>query len=284
MKKTLFLIGISLCTLVACDQQKSKTEAEAASRERDSLQQIISQQEGEINDMIATLNEISEGFRDISLAENRVSTVKEGDASKRKELIKENMQFIQNTMKQNRELIAKLKKQLNESSVKSTELERTIDNLTAQLQQKDDELKQLRAELEAKNIHIAELDTQIEGLNTEVTSLTQEGEKKSDVISQQDKELNTAYYVYGTKSELKEHNVLIKKKVLQGDFDKSYFTKIDIRTQKEIKLYSKSADILTNHPADSYTLQQDANKQYVLRITDPQLFWSTSKYLVVQVK
>ena len=30
-------------------------------------------------------------------------------------------------------------------------------------------------------------------------------------------------------------------------------------------------------------LERDANKQYVLRITNPQLFWSTSKYLVVLV-
>ena len=78
--------------------------------------------------------------------------------------------------------------------------------------------------------------------------------------------------------------MLVKGKVLQGDFDKSYFTKIDIRIDKEIKLYSKSAAILTAHPASSYTLERDANKQYVLRITNPQAFWSTSKYLVVQVK
>ena len=63
-----------------------------------------------------------------------------------------------------------------------------------------------------------------------------------------------------------------------------HLTKIDIRIDKEIKLYSSSAEILTNHPAGSYTLQRDAKKQYVLRITDPNLFWSTSKYLVIQVK
>lgn len=72
--------------------------------------------------------------------------------------------------------------------------------------------------------------------------------------------------------------------MLQSNFNKSYFTKIDIRVQKEIKLYSKSAKILTMHPSSSYTLQRDANKQYVLRISNPQIFWSTSKYLVIQVK
>ena len=71
---------------------------------------------------------------------------------------------------------------------------------------------------------------------------------------------------------------------MQSNFNKSYFTKIDIRTDKEIKFYSKSAKLLTQHSASSYTLQPDANRQYVLRITNPQLFWSTSKYLVVLVK
>ena len=87
-----------------------------------------------------------------------------------------------------------------------------------------------------------------------------------------------------TKKELKEQNILDKGEVLQSNFNKDYFTKIDIRIDKEIKLYSKSAQIMTSHPAGSYTLQPDANKQYVLRINNPEAFWSTSKYLVVLVK
>jgi hypothetical protein len=47
---------------------------------------------------------------------------------------------------------------------------------------------------------------------------------------------------------------------------------------------SRDAKLLTNHPAGTYTLDREANKQYVLRITNPQQFWGTSKYLVVQVK
>ena len=72
--------------------------------------------------------------------------------------------------------------------------------------------------------------------------------------------------------------------MLQSNFNRDYFTKIDIRVTKEIKLYSRSAKMMTSHPSGSYTLQRDANKQYVLRITNPQSFWSTSKYLVILVK
>ena len=102
--------------------------------------------------------------------------------------------------------------------------------------------------------------------------------------------MHTSWFVFGTKDELKKQNILTKDgvfsktRILEKDFNKDYFTKIDIRIDKEIKLYSKSAEILTSHPASAYTLTRDANKQYVLRITDPQAFWSTSKYLVIQVK
>ena len=41
---------------------------------------------------------------------------------------------------------------------------------------------------------------------------------------------------------------------LTGNFNKSYFTKVDIREVSEIKLYSKSAKLLTTHPSSSYTL------------------------------
>ena len=86
------------------------------------------------------------------------------------------------------------------------------------------------------------------------------------------------------KKELKDQRILVDGKVLQSSCNKNYFMKIDIRVTKEIKLYSKSVKLLTTHPSGSYQLVTDENKQYVLQITTPQLFWSTSKYLVVLVK
>lgn len=283
MKKLLF---ISMCALamVACKQDKQKAEDTALAQQRDSLNQIISQKENELNDMMGTMNEIEEGFREINEAQNRVSLAKRGEGENRTQRIRENIQFIQSTMKQNRDLINKLKQQMRESTVKSDQLKRTIDNLTKQLEEKDQQLQQLRAELDAKDIHISELDEQVANLNTNVSDLKTESSEKTQQISAQDKQIHTAWYAFGTKDELKEQNILVKGKVLQGNFNRNYFTKIDIRIDKEIKLYSRKAELLTSHPAGSYTLQPDANKQYVLRITNPQQFWGTSKYLVVLVK
>jgi len=257
---------------------------------RDSLNQIISQKDNEINDMIATFGDIEEGFREITEAQSRVTLAKSGEGTNSAKRIKENMQFIQQTMRQNKELINKLKQQLRESSFKSEELKKLIDNMQQQLEEKETQLQALREELDKKDIHIAELDETVANLHSDVNQLTEETTQKSETISQQDKQLHTAWFVFGTKDELKKQNILTKDglfsktKLLEKDFNKDYFTKIDIRIDKEIKLYSKDAKMLTSHPSSSYTLAPDANKQYVLRITDPNLFWSTSKYLVIQVK
>ena len=289
MKKLLFLalclIFVSLClmAMVACKNEKPAQQLVNIAQ-TDSLQRIIAQKDNEINSMVATLNDIQEGFRQITEAENRVTLAQSGERADKAQQIRENIQFISQRMKQNKELIAKLQKQLDASSVKGSELAKTIENLTAQLEEKAQQLQQLQAELDSKDIHISQLDETINNLNTNVSNQQEEITQKAEVIKAQDTQLNTAWYVFGTKNELKEQNILVKGKVLQGNFNKSYFTKIDIRQDKEIKLYSKSAELLTAHPSGSYTLTRDANGQYVLRITNPQIFWSTSKYLVIQVK
>ena len=282
MKKLAFL---AVCALAVASCTDGVKQAQlAAEMQRDSLNQIIAQKENEITDMMTTFSDIEEGFREITEAQSRVTLAKQGEGTSSAQRIRENMQFIQSTMKQNKELINKLKQQVREGSVKSEQLKKIVENLTQQMEEKDRQLQALREELDKKDIHIAELDERVADLNTNVENLTEETTQKSQTINQQDKQLNTAWFVFGTKKELKEQNVLSDGEVLRSNFNKEYFTKIDIRIDKEIKLYSKSAKILTAHPSSAYTLQRDANKQYVLRITDPQLFWSTSKYLVILVK
>jgi chromosome segregation ATPase len=281
--KKLVIMALSGLMVASCNEGVKKAE-QAALMQRDSLEQIIAQKDNEINDMMTTLSDIEEGFREITEAQNRVTLAKEGEGTNTSQRIKENVQFIQSVMKQNKELINKLKQQVRESTVKGDQLKKIIDNLTEQMEVKDKQLQALREELDMKDIHIAELDEQVADLNQNVTTLKEDNTQKAQTITTQDKQLNSAWFVFGTKKELKEKRILVDGKVLQSNFDKDYFTKIDIRIDKEIKLYSSSAEMLTTHPASSYTLQRDAKKQYVLRITDPQAFWSTSKYLVILVK
>ncbi|MBD9073790.1 MAG: hypothetical protein EGR43_07375 [Prevotella sp.] len=283
MKKLFFMVCCAALLMTGCKDGKNAPGL-ASVQQTDSLNDVIAQKDSEINEMMGTLNDIEEGFRLINEAENRVALLKNGEGTSKKQNLKENIQFIAERMKQNRELIAKLQKQLESSTLKGGQLKKTIENLTAQLEEKDKQLLALREELDKKDIHISELDETIGNLNTNVSNLSADNQQKAETINAQDKQLNTAWYVFGTKKELKGQHILEGGKVMNGNFNKNYFTKVDIRNTTEIKLYSKSAKLLTAHPASSYSLTHDASKQYVLRITNPQIFWSTSKYLVVLVK
>lgn len=283
MKKLLIVACLAAFFLTGCNNSKNNTP-DLSSQQKDSLNSIIAQKDSELNDMIGTLNEIQDGLNQISEAENRVTLLKNGEGASKKQQLKESVQFIANRMQQNRELLAKLQKQLANSSLQGDQLKKTIANLQKQIEEKDKQLQTLRQELDNKDIHIAELDETINNLNTKTNNLTTMNHQQSETINTQDKQLNTAWYVFGTKKELKEQHIIEDGKVMTGNFNKSYFTKIDIRELSEIKLMSKSAKLLTTHPSSSYTLLRDANKQYTLRITNSQLFWSTSKYLVVLVK
>ena len=283
MKKLLLVACVAAFCLTGCNNGKNDSAAQNTAQ-ADSLNGIIAQKDSEINDLMGTLNEIEEGFQQISEAEHRVSLAKDGEGVNKKQKLKEDIQFIADRMKQNRELIAKLQKQLANGTLKGAQLQKTIEGLQKQLEEKDAQLQTLREELDKKDIHIAALDETVNNLNTKTNRLTAESNQKTETINAQDKQIHTAWYVFGTKKELKEQSIIQDGKVMNGNFNKNYFTKVDIRNLSEIKLYSKSAKLLTTHPSSSYSLVRDANKQYTIRITNSQLFWSTSKYLVVLVK
>ena len=156
MKKFKFLLfALAVVAFASCGNSDKKQSAEGAVQS-DSLQRVITQKDNEINDMMETFNQIQEGLREIDEAQNRVSIVKNGEGANKRRQIIENIQFISNTMKQNRALIEKLRQQMRESSVKGDQLRKTIEDLVKQIDEKDNQLKQLRAELDAKDIHIAE--------------------------------------------------------------------------------------------------------------------------------
>ena len=280
--KKLAVLFVCAAMLASCDGFKGGSKDLKA--ENDSLLMELNQRNAELDDMMGTFNEVQEGLRQIGEAEGRVALAKSGEGTSSKQKMKEDIQFIAAQMKKNKELIAKLQKKLEGSSLNATQLKKTIEGLQAQLVEKEKQLQVLREELDKKDIHIMELDESVNNLNTNVSNLKNESQKKTETINAQDKQLNTAWYVFGTKKELKGQRILENGKVMNGNFNKNYFTKIDIRNTTEIKLYSKSVKLMTAHPSSSYTLVRDANKQYTLRITNPQIFWSTSKYLVVLVK
>ena len=279
MKKLAVLI-VCAAMLASCDGFKGGSKDLKA--ENDSLLIELSQRNAELDEMMGTFNEIQEGFRQINDAESRVDlqrgTITENSASA-KQQIASDIEFITKQMEENKAQIAKLQAMLKSSKNNSAQLKKAVESLTQELVTKQQRIEELQAELASKNIRIQELDAAVSGLSADKESLAAENEAKARTVAEQDKAINAAWFVFGTKSELKSQKILQSGDVLKNaDFNKDYFTQIDIRTTKEIKLYSKRAELLTTHPAGSYELVKDDKGQLTLKITNPKEFWSCLLY------
>lgn len=285
MKKLAILMVCGAMMASCGNLGESKDQLKA---ENDSLLMELSQRNAELDEMMGTFNEINEGFREISDAEGRVDlqrdAVAEGNSNAKQKIVND-IEFIRKQMAENKEQIEKLQKQLKNSKYNSAQLKKAVESLTQELVAKTQRIEELQAELASKNIRIQELDAAVTGLTADKESLTIENEAKAETVAKQDKALNAAWFVFGTRSELKEQKILEDGEVLKSNnFNKDYFTQIDIRTTKEIKLYSKKATVKTTHPSGSYSLDKDSEGQLILKITNPENFWSVSKYLVIQVR
>jgi len=94
-------------------------------------------------------------------------------------------------------------------------------------------------------------------------------------------DLNQAYYAIGTKRELIKKGVLVKGGLIRQDdvnenVDLSAFTKIDIRKTTKFPVDAKKFKIESEHPSQSYEA-----KDGEIVVTDAELFWSLSKYLII---
>ena len=286
MKKIITIIATAgLICLTACDGGKiKKMEAENVQLD-DSLRVALANQDS----LLILLNDITDGMNQIKDLEKILGSTNDltSESQSRKDQIKHDMVAIQQALQERRERLAELETKLKNSQNYSGTLKKTVENLKAEIATQEATISTLRNDLAAAKIQIADLGTKVDSLTVTVDSVTDEKIKAQAESQALTNELNTCYYAIGTKKELKEAKIietgfLRKTKLLQADFQQSYFTKGDKRNLTIIQTHAKKAKIATNMPADSYVIE-DGEGGKVIRITNPDKFWSLSNYLVIQV-
>ena len=288
MKPIFLTLAISLFLLSSCGKQSSDYKTLKA--QNDSLLNAKLKLQEEVDGYFSAMNQIEQNIEKIKSTENTVSIQpvdQELDDDTRTK-INEDLLYLNDMLQTNKEELARLKAKLKKSAFHSTELEQTITRLTKALEEETTNVALLREELSKKDSLIVELTNTVSEKAQNIEVLSTENKTKDTKIKEQDETIHTAWYVFGTKSELKEQKIITsdglfsQQQVLQRDFNKNYFVRIDARNTKSIPLYSTHAKILTNHPKSSYTLEKE-NGNFVLLIVDPNDFWSVSKYLVIEV-
>ena len=166
MKKSI-IIAATAAIFISCNQpaQQAPKDNSAAI---DSLESIIEQKDNEIDDLMGTFNDIQDGFDIINEAEGRISKMQNNaESSNAKENIRENMEFIQQTLKENRQKIAELEDKLSKSSISAAKLKEAIAKLEDQMNEKVKKINELSEELADKDIQIAKLDEAVTVLKEE---------------------------------------------------------------------------------------------------------------------
>ncbi len=289
MKKTLFLTIIAAAlTLGGCQSDTGQPSGkENAETPEAAIAPTTEQLQTENTGYRKTMAQIARGFKQIYEAEGIITNA-EAEGSDQQTII-ESITFIQRKLKDNRKRIAELEQQLRNSKQKGAEAVKDykdmVDAFSLQLESMNAKIDTLKKQLANKDIIIAELDETIDKLNDDVSDLTTQNEEQERTMADQDKKLHTAWYVYGTKKELREQKILEKSDVLKSsDFNKNYFREIDTRKTTSITFQAGKAELKTSHPSDSYTLTKGNDDLYTLNISNPEKFWSVSKYLVIIVK
>lgn len=284
MKKYLLFIPVIMLAF-ACHDYKS--DIDKLQKDKVALEQQATYKDSSIMTFISQFNDIEKNISAIETKQANIS-----DNSKSMELkgnqvarINANIKEINDLMMENKAKIAALTKNLKSSKIKVGEFEKMVASLNLQLVEKDKQLADLNSKL-------ATLNSTVDKLNTNVVTLTAETTERQRVIEDQTGKLHTAYYTTGTFKELETKKVVNKEggflglgreKKLKNNFDPSAFNTIDITKTSTIPLQAKDAEVLTNHPSDSYTIEHKGKEVSNLQITDPEKFWKASKYLVVVV-
>jgi DNA repair exonuclease SbcCD ATPase subunit len=282
--KNYIIIAAAAFLMSACNQN----ELTDSKQKNDSLMSVVNERDAAINEFIASFNEVESNLDSVAVRQHIISanTEQKGELKQnQKEHINAEIAAINDLMEQNRKKLADLDRKLKGSTHKNKELEKMIATINNQLEQKNVELTALNEKLNSLNAEVAQL-------QTSVTTLTEESHAKSLTIAEDTKALHTAYYVVGKSGELQDAKIIDRKGGLLGigktskltaDFDNTKFTRIDYTQIGSIAVNSEMK-MITSHPSDSYTLDKDArdkNKVKNIVISNPEKFWSTSKYLVV---
>lgn len=288
MKAFITTLIISLFFFSSCGYKSS--EYKALQAQNDSLLRAKGQMQEEIDGYFTSMNQIEQNIEKIKEAQGLLTNQPIGEEldSDARMKINDDLLYLNEMLKANKEELANLKAKIKRSSFKSEQLERNLARLTKSLEEQSAKVAMLQSQIVAKDSVINELGAAVEDLGKNIDELKTDVSKKETKISEQDETIHTAWYVFGTRKELKEQKIVTSnglfspKQILQSDFNKNYFVRIDARKTKSIPLYSTRAKILTSHPKSSYTLEKE-NDNYVLLILDTKEFWSVSKYLVIEV-
>jgi len=278
MKHFLPITALALL-LGACEQDPTQSEQyKGLADQKFQTEVALAAKDSSLNAMFESFNRINENMRTIKEKQGMLDDTTPGaePSDDMEQRMASDLARIDELLAQNRDLISKLRKDAKANTGAIAALQKTLDEMERTVAEKDSEISGLKEQLLSANSSLA-------------TLMEMYRDKEQQATMQRD-ELNKAFYVIGTAKELTEKGILTKeggvvgigavKKLNTAGLSTELFKQVDITQTLEIPLMVKKAKLVSTHPNGSYKLEGEVDK---LVISDPNAFWSASKYLVIVV-
>ncbi len=285
------ILGLSAGALFTSCTNREKEEAalkqvEVVSSSRDSME----------NALVTTMDEINQNLDMIREKQGLIANTNGHENISKKEAILKNISLINALIADNKEKLDKLEAQAKKLGKEKKAMARLAEQTKARIERQEQEIASLKEQLAQESYKVEDLNHRMNDMQMNNEVLTSEKQQLTDANAQMDKDLNKAYFTYGTSKELKSKSLIEKtggvlgigkKDALSNAFlqNKSSFTEVDIRETKTIPIQGSHPKLITFHPQNSYEIKEEKDAKYAsINIKNPEEFWSTSKYLVVEVR
>lgn len=283
MRKLIPIAALAIIT-IATYSCGSKTDEQQL--QIDSLRNALESRDSDYSQLKEFVNIVAEGLDSINAKESDIYNTARESPVPNKTLLKKDLENLKQILASHRQRIEELETSIDTKNAELRNLKTIISSMKAQIDDKESKIKELQAELDGNGFTIAMLNKRIGAMAKRDSMQKEKIRKQNATIEEQDIALNEAFIKIASKRELKEAGLLsgkflAKNKLDVSKLDRSIFRTIDRRKVTSITINSKKVKILSQVPEESYALERKDNTT-ILKITNPQHFWSVTKYLVIQ--
>lgn len=291
--KTISLIAILVVMAWGCNSrvdelEKQNTDLQSSNHQ---LSQDLSERDAYVDNITQSINDVYNSLESVQAKERSLlseTNTMEGEKKLTREEMRtkllDKVSVIKTALHDNQQTVADLQHKVNSFKTQYAGLKKMVANL--------------KTTIEEREKSIADLTQRIQGLENDVAMKTHMITEKDSTINDQTNTINTqhrqittAYYVAGTRSELEKKGILKDEggflwgllgstSTLASGFDEKYFKPIDKTTDMTIQVKGKIDEIIPKRSETYYSKSESENDASTLTIADPNYFWQ-DKYLVI---
>jgi hypothetical protein len=290
MATRLAVLALCAVLIAGCtDRKKEETlQSQLAQTEKDraAAQQLLNERDSYLEEVVKEVNAVYADLEQARRNENRLlnraggpeKAVSSASVDTRQKLLQD-INEIGSALKESRKRIASLETRARESRRNIASLDSLVQNLKRTLLEREQS--------------IAMLEGKVQGLEATVAENARTLAEKESVIDGQQKKMNTAYYVIGTRNELKKKGIITDEggflwgllgstTIMASGIDAGEFKPIDRTRDQTIHVLGKVDEILPRRQDNFFAMAETDDKNTDLTIVNPDKFWQ-DRYLVIVV-